>query len=328
MRVLAGDVGGTKTALCLCERGDGGAFETIAEGVYASAAHNSFGDVIRLFLQTTPAGPIDAAAFGVAGPVQEGLCSTTNLPWTMSELQLSQIVGGPVSLINDFHAVALGVLELPEADLAVLQGGRRDRNGPVAVIGAGTGLGQAICVPTLEGPRVIAGEGGHSSFAPVNELEIKLLQFLLRRHEHVSVERVVSGIGLPELYEFVVHEGLAPANDETVRRCARESAGAVFSAQAQVDPAAELALSLFVAAYGAEAGNFALQCLPTGGMFVAGGIAPRILPRLKSGAFIASFLAKGRLSSVLSSIPVSVVLHPNVGLLGARLQAALLLSRR
>ncbi|HET6338804.1 MAG TPA: glucokinase [Polyangiales bacterium] len=327
MSLLAGDVGGTKTALAVYERGDNGTYRTIAEGKYASQEYKSFADVLAQFLPKT-AGRIDAAAFGVAGPVVNGVCSTTNLPWTMSELELAQIVGAPVSLINDFHAVALGVGELQPDQLHVLQAGARNPKGTIAVIGAGTGLGEALCVHTSDGPHVIAGEGGHSTFAPHTELEVKLLQFLMTRYEHVSVERVVSGIALPELYEFVVDAGLAKANPETLRRSKTESVGAVLSELAPVDPAAEITLSLFVSAYGAEAGNLALKALPTGGLFVAGGIAPRILPRLTSGAFMASFLAKGRLSSVLTPIPVAVVLHPNVGLLGARAQAGLLSSRR
>ncbi len=326
MRVLAGDVGGTKTALAVFERDADGAFREVAEGVFSSAAHASFADVITLFLRNVP-GRLDTAAFGVAGPVQDGVVATTNLPWRMSEAELSRVVSAPVSLINDFYAVALGVRELPASQLRVLQEGKYDPNGPIAVIGAGTGLGEAMCVPTRDGLRVIAGEGGHASFAPQDETQVRLLSFLLRRYEHVSVERVVSGIGLPEIYEFVVSEGLAPTHPETLQRCASESAGAVLAAQAPIDPAAELTLSIFVSAYGAEAGNLALKCLPTGGLFVAGGIAPRLLPRLEQGAFMSSFLAKGRMSSVLTNIPVAVVLHPNVGLLGARVQAGLLLGR-
>lgn len=327
MRVLAGDVGGTKTALAVFERVEGGTYQTVAEGKYASQQYKSFADVLAQFLPQA-GGRIEAAAFGVAGPVVNGICSTTNLPWTMSELELAQIVAAPVSLINDFHAVALGVVDLPPDQLHVLQAGARNPTGTIAVIGAGTGLGEALCVQTSDGPHVVAGEGGHATFAPHTDLELKLLQFLWKRYEHVSVERVVSGIALPELYEFVVAEGLAHAHPETVRRCKTESVGAVLSEQAAVDPAAELALSLFVSAYGAEAGNLALKALPAGGLFVAGGIAPRMVPRLASGAFMASFLAKGRLSSVLTPIPVAVVLHPNVGLLGARVQAGLLSSRR
>jgi glucokinase len=327
MRLLAGDVGGTKTALVVHEQERDGTCRTVAECKYASQEYKSFGDVLAQFLPQA-GGRIDAAAFGVAGPVVNGICSTTNLPWTMSELELAQIVGAPVSLINDFHAVALGVMELSADQLQVLQVGTRNPKGTVAVIGAGTGLGEALCVQTSDGPHVIAGEGGHSTFAPHTDLELKLLEFLWNRYEHVSVERVVSGIALPELYAFVVAAGLAQANPETLRRCKTESVGAVLSEVAPVDPAADIALSLFVSAYGAEAGNLALKALPTGGLFVAGGIAPRILPRLASGAFMASFLAKGRLSSVLTTIPVAVVLHPNVGLLGARAQAGLLSSRR
>jgi glucokinase len=326
MRLLAGDVGGTKTALALYERAADGTFSTVAEGKYASQKYKSFAEVLAHFLPK--AGHIDAAAFGVAGPVVNGVCSATNLPWTMSELELAQSVAAPVSLINDFYTVALGVGELTLQDLHVLQVGVRNPNGPIAVIGAGTGLGEALCVPTSDGPHVIAGEGGHATFAPHSDLELKLLEYLWQRYEHVSVERIVSGNGMPKIYEFIVAHGLAAANPETVRRFETEAVGAVLSSQAAVDPAADMALSLFVSAYGAEAGNLALKALPTGGLFIAGGIAPRMLPRMSGGAFMASFLAKGRMSSVLTSIPVAVVLHPNVGLLGARVQAGLLSSRR
>jgi glucokinase len=324
MRVLAGDVGGTKTTLALYELGDDGRFAVHAERSFASADHASFSAMLTQFLPDDAR--LDAVALGVAGSVVDGRCSTTNLPWSLSERELAERAGAPVKLISDFHAVALGVLELSDSELHVLQTAPRDPKGPIAVIGADTGLGEALCVQTEHGPVVVAGEGGHASFAPNTPLELRLLQFLLRRYEHVSVERVVSGIGLLELYEFVVTEGLAPAQSETLRRCEHESPGGVLAAQAAVDPAAEITLSLFAGAYGAEAGNWALKTLPTGGMFVVGGIAPRLISRLSAGSFMQSFLAKGRLSSLLASMPVAVVLHPHVGLLGARAQAALLSS--
>jgi glucokinase len=320
MRVLAGDVGGTKTALALYERAQDGSFQLLHDGTYASTAYSSFAEVLQTFLR--PVGSaIAAAGIGVAGPVQDGAAATTNLPWTMSERELSDVVRAPVGLINDFHAVALGVMGLASHELRVLQEGERDPRGPVAVIGAGTGLGEALCVPTASGVHVVASEGGHASFAPCNELELRLLEYLLTKHHHVSVERVVSGLGFRGIYEFVVAQGLAPPNADTLRRFEVESVGAVLGARSSQDPAAELTLETFVSAYGSEAGNLALKTLPTGGLFIAGGIAPRMLDRLSSGVFMERFRSKGRMRALLGSIPVAVVLHPNVGLLGARTHA-------
>ena len=313
MRVLAGEVGGTKTALAVYERAADGSFATCAEAVYPHASHPSVSAQLQQFLEGTR---IDAAAFGVA--------RAGSLPWSLAEQPLAELLGAPVELIDQFHATALGVLELPESDLHVLQPAPRDPHGPVAVIGAGTGLHEALCVRTEQGPRAVVGEGGQSSFAPNTPLELRLLQFLLRRYEHVSVERVVSGVGLRELYEFVVTEGLAPAHPDTLRRTEQDFAGTALIAQAGVDPAAEIALTLCLGAFGAEAGDWALKTLPTGGMFVVGEIAARLIPRLSAGSFMQSFLAKGSLSTALASIPVAVVERPDVGLLGARVRAALL----
>lgn len=320
MRILAGEVGVTNTALALYERGRDGSFELLRERSFSSAAHASLADMLGAFLEAK-AGEIHAAAFGVSGPVVDGACAAAGLPWALSEPELSSAIQAPVGLIDEFHAIALGVIALAPHELRVLQEGKRDWSGPVAVIGAGTGLGEALCVPTARGPHVVVGEGGHASFAPRDDLELRLLRFLLGRYEHVSVERVVSERGLLDLYAFAVAEGLAPEDPETLRRCQTESVDAVLMARAAVDPAAELALSLFSNAYGAEAGNWALKTLPSGGLFVAGPLAPRLIDRLADGGFMSHFRAKGRMQSLLESIPVAAVLRPNVGLLGARSHA-------
>ena len=323
MKLLAGDVGGTKTALGLYEASETGVYRTLTERVYASAEHPSLSSVLASFLPAAGSS-VDAAVFSVAGPVVNGVCSTTNLPWVISEAELARELRVPVALINDFHAVALGVLQLTASDLRVLQPGTRDPQAPYAVIGAGTGLGEAVGVPVGRGVRVLPGEGGHTDFAPRNELEWRLYRFLGGLREHVSVERVVSGLGLASIYDFVVADGQAPDDPQTRLRFARESRGAVIGDRADVDPAAARSLALFVSAYGAEAGNLALKVLPAGGLYVAGGIAARMADRLDWNAFLESFLAKGRMAELLRTIPVSVVLHPNVGLLGARAHAALL----
>lgn len=331
MNVLVGDIGGTKTALGMYESLPAGGYKTIAERVYVSHDHASLSAVLDCFLPTAGASRrIDAAVFSVAGPVQNGVCSTTNLPWIISEHELTALLGSPVALINDFHAVALGVIELPAKSLRVVQAGTRDPKGVYAVIGAGTGLGEAAGMPLDDGSsvRVLPSEGGHADFAPRDEIEWQLFQYLRKLHGHVSVERVVSGMGLPDLYDFVVKSGLEPEDPETRRRFANESQGAVISERAGQDRAAARALSLFTSAYGAEAGNLALKVLPTGGLYVAGGIAARLVDQLDWQLFMQSFCDKGRMNPLLSTFPVSVVRETNVGLLGARAHAALLWKSR
>jgi glucokinase len=307
-----------------------GGYKAIAERIYVSHDHASLSAVLGYFLPTAGASrQIDAAVFSVAGPVQNGVSSTTNLPWVISEHELSNLLNSPVALINDFHAVALGVAELPAKSMRVLQTGARDPKGPYAVIGAGTGLGEAIGLPLENGNvRVLPSEGGHADFAPRTDLEWKLAQYLRSVHSRVSVERVVSGMGLPDLYDFVVKAGIEPEDPETRRRFANESQGAVISERANQDPAAARALSLFVSAYGAESGNLALKVLPTGGLYVAGGIAARLVDQLDWSEFMRSFSDKGRMSPLMATIPVFVVRDPNVGLLGARAHAALLWRSR
>lgn len=323
-RVLAGDVGGTKTVLSLYERAPD-AWTEIATTTFASASHGGLEAPTAAFLDAASARPV-AAAFGVAGPVKDGRCHTTNLPWLIDARALCTSLGIPrVAVINDFEATARGLVELDASEVVVLQEGRVDPSGPVAVLGAGTGLGEAILVRTPAGLQVLATEGGHASFAPQSELEDGLLAFLRARHpDHVSYERVLSGPGLATLHEYVLESGLATSAPETLARLRVEDPGAVVGelGTADADPACARALAMFVSIYGSEAGNLALKTLPSGGLFVSGGIAPKILPVLRSGAFVESFLAKGRMRDVLETIRVSVVIEPRVGLHGARSLAA------
>lgn len=318
MRVLAGDIGGTKTLLALLERGPDGLRVLVRER-YESARHPGLAPIVRDFLARPDLPAIDRAGFGVAGPVVDGRCRVTNLPWEIDAAALQAELGlRHVALVNDFAAVAYGVTELGAGDLEVLQAGARDPHGPVALIGAGTGLGEAVLVPTPTGPRVLPSEGGHADLAPRDDTEIALLRFLLRRHHRVSYERIVSGPGLVTAYEFVIAEGLAPELADTRARMAVEDRGAVIGARALAgdDPACVRAVDLFVGLYGAEAGNLALKILPTGGLYVAGGIAGKLLPKLRAG-FLPAFLDKGRMSPLLATLPVAVVTNPEVGLLGA-----------
>jgi glucokinase len=322
--LLAGDIGGTKTALSLYERAPDGALKQVAAARYASAEYSGLlplvHDFLRSFSGENRLHSLCAAGFGVAGPVVRGVCHTTNLPWVIEQAQLSEQLGTPVGLINDFYAVALGIGELRANELEVLQHGEVDPHGPVAIIGAGTGLGQALLVPSATGPIVLPSQGGHTDFAPRNELEIELLRFLWKHHSTVSNERVISGMGIKTLYDFITQTGHVAESPAVKAELEGADAGAVIGkhALAATDPACVRAIDMFVSLYGAEAGNLALKTLPTGGLYVTGGIAPRLIEKLRHGSFIHAFIDKGRMVSVLEKVNVSVVMNSEVGLLGAR----------
>ena len=333
MLVMAGDIGGTKTYLALFERREDGSLVEIKGERYASASFPGLGPMVERFCGR-PGPSIDAAAFGVAGPVIDGRCRATNLPWCLDERILQEELEIPrLRLMNDFHAVALGILALPPEDVELLQDRPADPDGLIAILGAGTGLGEAIVLPAGHGrgesqARVVVSEGGHCDFAPRNELEIDLLRHLMRRHERVSCERVLSGPGLVAIYEFVVSSGLAPEAEVVREELSSGDPAAVIGGRgiAGSDPACVKALDIFVSLYGAEAGNLALKVLPTGGVYLAGGIAPRILGKLKAGGFVAAMTAKGRMSPLLERLRVSVVTNPKVGLIGAARGAAVLVQ--
>src|SRR5213593_338403 len=316
--ILAGDVGGTKTVLALYDE-RAGPLVPVREATLASRQYARFDDVLRSFLRDRDPGPIAAACFGVAGPVVNGRVVTTNLPWHLDEAALLlTIPTRRVRLLNDLEATAHGVLGLGPESLHSLQSGR-SRPGNIAVIAAGTGLGEALLV--WDGSRHLgaASEGGHADFAPRNETEMELLQFLLKDFAHVSYERVVSGPGLLNVYRFVrTTSGLAEPAWLSERMAAGDPSAVVAAAGlAGEDVNAARALEIFVSAYGAEVGNLALKGLTVGGVFVAGGIAPKILPRLSDGQFLRSFCSKGRLADLLADIPVHVVLESRTALLGA-----------
>jgi glucokinase len=331
--LLVGDIGGTKTALSLYARDPQSGPREVAFARYVSAEYSGLGPLVRDFLGAAlgdQAAPnVSAAAFGVAGPVEHGVCKTTNLPWVIDQRTLSEGLAAPVGLINDFHAVALGIGELTAEDFVVLQPGAIDPEAPAAILGAGTGLGEALVLPTPNGPRVVASEGGHVDFAPRTPLEVDLLRFLWKRHRRVSVERVVSGPGLHALYDFVLDSGQAVESPEIRALFASDDPSKVIGDHglAGTDPACLRAVDMFVSLYGAEAGNLALKVLPRGGLYVAGGIAPKLIDKLRDGSFMHAFLDKGRLSSALDRLHVAVVMNPQVALLGARRLASELLTR-
>jgi glucokinase len=324
MLLLAGDIGGTKTELAIYEQ-QGDACVELASVLYKSRAYATFEHVLDEFLQGRR---VDAAGLAVAGPVAHGRCKTTNLPWELDERALSAQIGAPVALSNDFSATVLGIAELRPSDLEVLSAGQRDPDGPIAVLGAGTGLGEALAVPLPNGGlRVLPSEGGHADFAPRDDVEIDLLRFLSKRvGGRVSIERVVSGPGLIALYEYVRATGRSQPDPDTEAEMLAGDAAEVIGRRgtADQDPACARALSLFVSLYGAEAGNLALKILPTGGLFVAGGMSPKLIEALRRGEFMRSMLDKGRMRPLLEQIPVAVVMNRRVALLGARAMASVI----
>ena len=316
--ILAGDVGGTKTALALFERAPAG-LQPVREAIMPSRAFDSLESAIGRFLADGPSVVIDAACVGVAGPVVGGRTTATNLAWEIDERALAAAIPAKrARLVNDLEAAGHGVLELPESAFAVLQAGA-PKNDTLALIAAGTGLGQALIVRDGARRRVIASEGGHVDFAPRTELEDALLVFLRGELGRVSYERVLSGPGLWNIYRFLRATGIAP---ETAAVAAEITAGdpsAVITAHglAGTDALCRQTLDVFVAVYGAEAGNLALKALALGGVIVGGGIAPRILPRLAAGGFLRAFHDKGRLGPLMTDIPVRVALDPWAPVVGA-----------
>lgn len=328
MRVLAGDIGGTKTLLQIAEVQAAHA-QPLVTRRYESAHHASFAGLVREFLAdpaVCAAGDASAACFAVAGPVMAGAAGeavrVTNLPWVIESSALAREFGmRRVRLVNDFQAVGYGIEALRPADLAVLQEGIPRAHGARAVLGAGTGLGQAILVWRRDHYEVLPTEGGHADFAPADEEQVGLWRYLRGRHGRATWERVLSGPGLADIYSFVCASAGAREAFEAVpdaERPAAISAAAIAGSDAQ----ATTAIELFVRVYGAQAGNLALATLALGGVYLAGGIAPKLLPQLRAGDFLRAFCDKGRMAGLLRDVPVAVVLNEEIGLLGAALAAA------
>lgn len=327
MKVLAGDIGGTKTRLGFFEV-DGAEFGIVEERSYPSRDYPGLGEIVADFVG--PGGQdCRAACFGIAGPVTGRRMRTTNLPWVVDAEELETRLGiEQVVLLNDLEATGWGVGALTEDRFAVLNPGRSDAVGNGAVIAAGTGLGEGGIYWNGRDGRPFACEGGHASFSPTDELGDRLLRFLRRDHDHVSWERVLSGPGLADLFRFMVSEA------------GESEPGWFLEARQTGDPVptiSEMArerrcnisvrtLELFARLYGEEAGNLALKVMATGGVWLAGGIAPRIRGFLEDGAFMQGFLAKGRMRTLLESMPVRIVLDDRTALHGAARRAALTAS--
>ncbi len=319
--LLAGDLGGTKTILALFPH-DGDARTPVVQARYVSKDFPSLTRIIDAFLAEHEAS-IDAASFAVAGPVVAGKADVTNLSWVISEQGLRERLDDiPVRLINDLQAAAYAIPALTPDDLHMLHPGEADPRGAMAVIAPGTGLGEAYLVWDGGKYRAYASEGGHTDFAPRNELEMALLRYLLRRMDHVSYERVCSGVGVPNLYAYLKDSGYAPEPPWLAQqlRQADDPTPVIVTAALQTSPPCALCtatLDLFVSILGAEAGNLALKVLSTGGVYLAGGIPPRILEALRHGQFMQSFIRKGRFADRLVRMPVHIVLNPHTALIGA-----------
>jgi len=319
--LLAGDIGGTKTSLAVYST-QAGPRAPLSEATYRSADYSNLQSLAQDFLSQVER-PIERAVFGVAGPVVGGRAEITNLSWVISETELQAALKlSSVTLLNDLQAIAAGVPSLNADDVHTLSSGQPVPNGTIAVIAPGTGLGEAFL--TWDGSRYRAHptEGGHVDFAPVDELQDGLLCYLRERFGHVSYERVCSGMGLPNNYDYLRDSSYAPeaAWLAEALEAAEDRTPVIVEAALSTERSSVLCtatLDLFIDILGAEAGNLALKVLATGGVYVGGGIPPRILKPLQRGGFLKALRAKGRFSELLSSIPVHVILNRKVALLGA-----------
>lgn len=316
MHILTGDIGGTNTRLAMLDW-QSGATQIMDNRSFPSASFASLGDIITQFFASHPGLRPQAAAFGVAGPVKDGVSRITNLPWLVSAEKLQQQLGlQTVHVLNDLEALAWGIDTLQAHDMMTLQTGTAEAAGNRAVIAAGTGLGQAGLFFDGQCHAPFATEGGHEDFSPATEREWRLQGFLQHRFGHVSWERVVSGPGLVSLFEFLLDESGAQT-PAWLEDASQDSAAIITrNALSGADPLCVETLDWFARLYGAEAGNLALKMKATGGMYLGGGIAPKILPALQKGGFLQAFLDKGRMRGLVESMPVQVIRNERVSLQG------------
>jgi len=316
--ILAGDIGGTNTRLALFhwqnER-----LNVVEEATFSSREYGGLDEIVIQFVSSRKL-PVERASFGIAGPIKNGRCEATNLAWIVDGRQLARKLDiENVVLVNDLEANAYGIAMLEAKDFVILNEGASDASGNAAIISAGTGLGEAGLFWDGKRHRPFACEGGHTDLAPRNELEMDLLRYLLTKFRRVSCERAVSGPGLVNIYEFMRDTGRGQELPEIGEEIRRQNSPAVIS-KAAIDGTcllSTLALDLFVSLYGAEAANLALKIMSTGGLFVGGGIAPKILPKLTGRLFIEAFTTKGRMSPLLKAMPVRVIVNEKTALLGA-----------
>ncbi len=327
--ILAGDIGATNTRLAFFQREGAAALcastKPIAEETFSSRSVSDLNEVVRAFVLRYGA-KATRACFGIAGPIRHRRCVATNLPWVVEADALATALHVPpeeVLLINDLEANAYGIPALGPSDLVTVSEGETGAQGNAALISAGTGLGEAGLFWDGCAHRPLACEGGHSSFAPDTAMQLDLLHWLLKKFSHVSWERVLSGPGLVNIYEFLRDTGRGEQPAWLAEEMRQGDPAPVISrnALAGKSPLCEMALDLFVELYGAEAGNLALKLLATGGVYIGGGIAPRILPKLRAPAFLEAFLAKGRMRPLLESMPLRIILNERTALVGAARRA-------
>lgn len=316
--ILAGDIGGTNARLAYFQPKNGH-FELVSERVFPSREHRELGEIVTRFLDESGTRP-EAACFGIAGPVRNGRVETSNLPWVIEQSVLAKQIHLPATLlINDLEASAWGIGALTQEDLVTLNVGGATIAGNQAVVAPGTGLGEAGLFWDGMRHHVFACEGGHTDFAPRGDLQIELLRYLTERMGHVSYERILSGPGLVNVYEFLCASGCGTQSEAlaAAMKIGDPAAEVSRAALSGKDALAAKALDLWIAVYGAEASNLALKIMATGGLFLAGGITPKILPKLTGRSFMDSFLDKGRLRPLVEAVPVHVVMNEKAGLLGA-----------
>lgn len=319
--LLVGDIGGTKTNLAIFSVKNKPEFEI--EATFKSTDYSSLEAVVQKFTTETGA-TFSKAVFGVAGPVVNGQSKVTNLPWLISEKTLSDTLNlSSVKLLNDLESIAYAVPHLADNDLAPLNAEQMkpDLGGHKAVIAPGTGLGEAILFHHNHNYHVLPSEGGHTDFAPTSLFQIELLRHLLGKFNHVSYERVCSGgLGIPNIYAYLKESRYSPESKQVTEALQRAKDPTPIIVRAAVAGECELCiatLNVFVSILGAEAGNLALKVMATGGIYLGGGIPPRILSKLKDGTFMAAFVHKGRFAELLAQIPVYVILNDKTALLGA-----------
>lgn len=320
--VLAGDIGGTKTNLGLFIMGKRRPLMRCF-GTYPSREYNGLEEIIDLFL-TQNSLKVKNACFGIAGPVENGRCKTTNIPWDIYESQIKkQFKMKKVVLINDLSAMACSIPFLTKSELYVINSSRPVRDGNISLIAPGTGLGQSLLVYNEGGYIPVPSEGGHTDFAPNNEQETGLLKYLSHQYGHVSIERILSGPGMLNIYNYLKATGKYNEPEWLAKKLKNKGAAKIIN-EAAYEKGQELCLKtvdVFISILGAAAGNLALTGLTKGGVYIGGGIPPRLLWRFKEDIFMSAFKDKGRFMGLIESIPVNLILNNNVGLLGAAIGA-------
>ena len=326
-RALAGDIGGTKTALCLYTGSDAKNMTIERSQEFESRAFSGLVPILGEFLRGES---VDCAAFGVAGPVVDGKCHTTNLPWVVDLRELKHFCGTEhCGLLNDLEVAALGVPLVDSDKLAWLQRAPVDPTAPLELLAVGTGLGRAFLIPNGDGSmRAFATESGHASFGPRNAIERRLLSYVAERHDIVCVEHLLSGPGLRTLYDFIVYEGLAPPSAQLEIERAEDASAVIGRLGARdLDDGCAAAVALFADLLGSELGNTALRSLPRGGLYIWGGVARKLRSVIEHGELLDAFLDKHRMRDLLETIPLALIDEPELGLLGARQAALALLPR-